>query len=155
MKLQLAATDDLQALISLRLGYLRTDYTVLSPQQERQITAQLEEYFPGHLGRDCFAYLAEEQGAAVACAFLILSEKPANPSFPTGKTGTLMNVYTLPGHRRRGYASALVERIIADAQQMRLSYLELKATEDGLPLYQKLGFLEEASDYTAMRLVLI
>ena len=66
-----------------------------------------------------------------------------------------MNVYTLPGHRRRGYASALVERIIADARQMELSYLELKATEDGLPLYQKLGFLEEASDYTAMRLVLI
>ena len=42
MKLRLAATDDLQALISLRLGYLRTDYTVRSPQQERQRST-----FPG------------------------------------------------------------------------------------------------------------
>lgn len=155
MQLRLAKTNDLQALISLRLAYLRTDYAALSPEQEQQIAAQLREYFPAHLGRDCFVYLAEEQGGTAACAFLLVSEKPANPSFPTGKIGTLMNVYTLPGHRRRGYASALVERIIADARQMELSYLELKATEDGLPLYQKLGFLEEASDYTAMRLVLI
>ena len=155
MELRLATTKDLEALISLRLAYLRTDYATLFPQQEQQIMAQLKEYFPGHLGRDCFAYLAEEQGAAMACAFLILSEKPANPSFPTGKIGTLMNVYTLPAQRRKGYARALLERMIADSRQMGLSYLELKATEDGLPLYQKLGFSQEASDYTPMRLVLV
>lgn len=155
MELRLATTKDLETLTRLRLAYLRTDYAALSSQQEQQIAAQLEEYFPGHLGRDCFIYLAEEQGAAIACAFLIVSEKPANPSFPTGKIGTLMNVYTLPAHRRKGYASALAERAIADSKQMGLSYLELKATKDGLPLYQKLGFLQEASEYTPMRLTLI
>lgn len=152
MNLRLATTEDLEALISLRLAYLRTDYTALSCEQARQIGVQLREYFPKHLGRDCFVYFAEEQGMAAACAFLILSEKPANPSFPTGKTGTLMNVYTLPAHRRKGYASALIERIISDSRQMGLSYLELKATKDGLPLYQKLGFVCEASDYTPVRL---
>lgn len=155
MQLQLAKTNDLQALISLRLAYLRTDYAALSSEQEQQIAAQLREYFPAHLGRDCFVYLAEEQGGTAACAFLLVSEKPANPSFPTGKIGTLMNVYTLPSRRRKGYASALMERIIADSRQMGLSYLKLKATESGFPLYQKLGFSPETSDYTAMRLVLV
>ncbi len=154
MRQRRATIEDYKELINLRLAYLRTDYSALSKAQERQIRAQLPAYFAQHLEQDCFIYLAEEHEAIAACAFLLVSEKPANPTFPSGKTGAVMNVYTRPVYRRRGFARALMEQLIADARQMRLSYLELKATQEGLPLYQSLGFVREIAKYAPMRLVL-
>ena len=147
-------THLIASLVALRLEYLRADYSVLPKEVEQVLRAQLPLYFSRHLGKDCHVYLAKEHQSAVSCAFLIVLEKPANPTFPTGKVGTVMNVYTRPVYRRRGFACALLERLISDARKMELSYLELQATEQGLHLYQRLGFNREISRYLPMRLIL-
>ncbi len=154
MEVRIATKADIASLVALRLEYLRADYSVLPKEVEQVLRAQLPLYFSRHLGKDCHVYLAEEHQSAVSCAFLIVLEKPANPTFPTGKVGTVMNVYTRPVYRRRGFACALLERLISDARKMDLSYLELKATEQGLHLYQRLGFNREISRYLPMRLIL-
>lgn len=154
MKMRMATMEDLKLLISLRLKYLRTDFGALSPAQEQAVREQLPGYFAENLGKRCFVFLAEEHDETAACAFLILNEKPASPAFPSGKTGTVMNVYTAPVYRRRGFARALMEQLIEKSRQMGLSYLELKATEEGRPLYLGMGFVREISKYAQMRLVL-
>lgn len=154
MEVRIATKADIASLVALRLEYLRADYSVLPKEVEQVLRAQLPLYFSRHLGKDCHVYLAEEHQSAVSCAFLIVLEKPANPTFPTGKVGTVMNVYTRPVYRRRGFACALLEQLISDARKMDLSYLELKATEQGLRLYQRLGFNREISRYLPMRLIL-
>lgn len=154
MEVRIATKADIASLVALRLEYLRADYSVLPKEVEQVLRAQLPLYFSRHLGKDCHVYLAEEHQSAVSCAFLIVLEKPANPTFPTGKVGTVMNVYTRPVYRRRGFACALLEQLISDARKMDLSYLELKATEQGLHLYQRLGFNKEISRYLPMRLIL-
>lgn len=154
MGVRIATKADIASLVALRLEYLRADYSVLPKEVEQVLRAQLPLYFSRHLGKDCHVYLAEEHQSAVSCAFLIVLEKPANPTFPTGKVGTVMNVYTRPVYRRRGFACALLEQLISDARKMDLSYLELKATEQGLHLYQRLGFNREISRYLPMRLIL-
>lgn len=154
MEVRIATKADIASLVALRLEYLRADYSVLPKEVEQVLRAQLPLYFSRHLGKDCHVYLAKEHQSAVSCAFLIVLEKPANPTFPTGKVGTVMNVYTRPVYRRRGFACALLERLISDARKMDLSYLELKATEQGLHLYQRLGFNREISRYLPMRLIL-
>ena len=154
MEVRIATKADIASLVALRLEYLRADYSVLPKEVEQVLRAQLPLYFSRHLGKDCHVYLAEEHQSAVSYAFLIVLEKPANPTFPTGKVGTVMNVYTRPVYRRRGFACALLEQLISDARKMDLSYLELKATEQGLHLYQRLGFNREISRYLPMRLIL-
>lgn len=154
MEVRIATKADIASLVALRLEYLRADYSVLPKEVEQVLRVQLPLYFSRHLGKDCHVYLAEEHQSAVSCAFLIVLEKPANPTFPTGKVGAVMNVYTRPVYRRRGFACALLERLISDARKMDLSYLELKATEQGLHLYQRLGFNREISRYLPMRLIL-
>ena len=138
MEVRIATKADIASLVALRLEYLRADYSVRPKEVEQVLRAQLPLYFSRHLGKDCHVYLAEEHQSAVSCAFLIVLEKPANPTFPTGKVGTVMNVYTRPVYRRRGFACALLEQLISDARKMDLSYLELRATEQGLHLYQRL-----------------
>ena len=74
-----------------------------------------------------------------------------SPAFITGKTGTVLNVYTMPTHRRKGLASKLMTMMLEDAAAHQLSVVELKATDDGYSLYQKLGFVDAVSHYRQMK----
>lgn len=148
---RMAAITDLEALIQLRMDYLAEDRGRLSEGEKAAVAAQLREYIPRHMGDSFVAWLAETEGRVAAAAFLVISEKPANPSFITGKTGTVMNVLTYPEYRRRGIATELIKRLIDEARERGLSYVELSATEAGKPLYEKLGFVETQSQYTGMK----
>lgn len=147
-----AKPSDIPVLIKLRLGYMHETHDDLSEDVFEQIAAQSGGYFQEHLNRDCVVYLAEEDGEAAGCVFFLLINKPASPLFITGKTGTLMNVYTLPQHRRKGIAKQLVQMAIDDGKNWDLSYIELRSTKCGYPLYKELNFIEDKSIYMSMKL---
>lgn len=138
----------------MRIAYLQEDSGELAHNDIRTIQAGLPTYYENHLNKDLLVYVARDQDTIVSCAFLLLIEKPMSPAFITGKTATVMNVYTKPSYRRRGCAKKLMTQLLQDAKELDISVVELKATEDGYPLYQSIGF-EEASDrYHHMRIVL-
>ncbi|MDO5539582.1 MAG: GNAT family N-acetyltransferase [Eubacteriales bacterium] len=102
----------------------------------------LPNYFRQHLNNDVIAYVSKSEREIIACVFLLVVEKPMSPAFPTGKTGTVLNVYTCPDYRNKGYARNLMNMLLADAAEMGLDIVELKATEDGYNLYRSLGFCD-------------
>ena len=155
MEFRLAGNKDINKLIGIRLEFLNEDYNGMAEEQVNSIRKQLDGYYEDHINKDFYAYIAEEEGQVVASAFLLVVERPANPSFPTGRIGTILNVYTRPGYRRRGLAGRLLEMVKKDAKELRLSYLELLATEEGYPLYLKQGFRDYKSKCMEMRLELI
>ena len=155
MNLRKATLDDMDELVKIRLGYLNIDFKDMSKHQEKQIKEELQVYFMEHLGRDFMAYIAEENGEIVSSVFLVMIEKPANPNFMTGKIGNVLNVFTKPEYRRQGLANRLLKTMIEEAKSKRISYLELMATEQGYPLYKKLGFEEAKSHAVAMKLDLL
>ncbi len=143
--------NDIETLVKMRMTYIRYDFPDTSEENLTKVTASLPEYFKKHIDKDMFAFAAVEDGTVISGAFLVIFEKPANPVFPTGKVGNVLNVFTLEEYRRKGIASRVMEMLVARAKDMKLDFLELKATADGYPLYKKLGFSEEASSYTAMK----
>jgi ribosomal protein S18 acetylase RimI-like enzyme len=151
MLLRKADHNDLDELIKIRLAYLNEDYHGLSDELTEAVSAQLPGYFMDHLGKDLYIYIAEEEQKIISGVFLLVVEKPANPHFITGKTGTVLNVYTQPEFRRQGLAGQLLKQAMEDAKQMDLSYLELSASKAGYPLYEKLGFVEVKSEYVPMK----
>lgn len=46
---------------------------------------------------------------------LLLVKKPISPSFISGKTGTVLNVYTKPEYEHKGYAKSIIKMILEDA----------------------------------------
>lgn len=154
MNIRKATKEDLDILIKLRFDYLISDRGNLSDNEATAILAQLQSYYLNHIGNDFFAILAEDDGKVVSTAFLVITEKPANTSFITGKTGTLLNVFTYKEFRRKGFALKVVQYIIEEARRLNLSLIELSATENGHPLYKKLGFAEKKTKYTSMTLQL-
>src|SRR5687767_14284840 len=107
MQLRQANKTDISQLINMRLAYLEEGYSGLTPEQANAIKEQLLAYFREHLNKDLFVYVCEDNTVIVSTVFLLITEKPANPSFLTGLTGTIMNVYTLPNYRKRGIAGSL------------------------------------------------
>lgn len=95
--------------------------------------------------------MARKEQEIVACAFLLVMEKPMSPAFITGKTGMVLNVYTKPESRHNGYARKLMNMLLEDAVRMNLSSVELKATNEGYPLYKFLGFKDVNSKYHLMK----
>ena len=152
---RMASYDDIDMLVRARFDYFAAEKWEVSDEQYIAIKANLIEYYPEHLNIDFFAAIAETGGQTASVAFLAIAEMPAGLSFPTGKTGTVLNVLTYPEHRRKGYATAVMAALIGEARRQNLSYIELSASEAGKPLYQKLGFTEKPSCFTGMRLPLV
>lgn len=154
MKFEKAMKQDIRQLTKLRVAYLQEDFGEISLEDMRSLEISLPAYFETHLDFDLDAYVAREGDEIVACAFLLLVEKPMSPVFITGKTGTVLNVYTKPYHRHMGYAKRLMTMMIEDAKACGVSVIELKATEDGYKLYKSIGFEDVTDRYRNMKIVL-
>ena len=148
-----AGANDIERLAELRIDYLTEDSGQLSESVAETVRSGVADYLRRCLGQSVFAYTAKDGGNIVACAFLVVTEKPMSPAFITGMTGLVLNVYTKPEHRHMGYARRLMELLMGDAERMGLSAVELKATEAGYGLYAALGFEESGSKYRPTRWV--
>lgn len=146
-----AGYQDAEELTCMRLAYLKEDYGTLQKKDEETIRELLPGYFRKHLNQDLFGYVVRDNEEIVSCALLLVTQKPMSPAFINGKTGTVLNVYTKPEHRHKGYAKAVMEYLMSEASKMNLSVVELKATDAGYSLYKAIGFEDDRSGYHLMK----
>ena len=149
-----ANANDISALTDLRIEYLLEDYGEIPQDKLSLIVADLPPYFDSHLNKDLFAFVCRDDDIIAGCCFLYISEKPSNPSFINGKTGTVMNVYTRPQFRRKGIAGRLMKMLLAESEKLRLDFVELKSTDDGYKLYRSIGFEDVVSKYHNMKYII-
>lgn len=100
----------------------------------------LKEYFNEELNKTCICWYASVDGVPVSIMVMVLRRQPGNIRNPSGRWGYLMNVFTLPHHRRKGLSTMLLEKITAHAKELGVTALELHATKDGEPVYIKNDF---------------
>ena len=149
-----ADTEDIKALVELRIAYLSEDYGEIPQEKLSLIADVLPDYYRRHLNNDLFVFVCRDEDTIVGCCFLYISEKPSNPSFINGKTGTVLNVYTKPEFRKKGIAGELIKMLLAESRNRHLDYVELKATESGYSLYRSLGFEDAVSKYHSMKYII-
>ena len=140
---------DIDTLVKLRFDYISTEND-LSAADKAKLEPKLREYFKEYVPEEKFtAYAMEIDGEIVSAAFLIIDEKPPGLNNLNGRYGTIMNVFTYPEHRGKGYANSVISNLIVDADNIFVSVLDLYSTKAGKRLYEKLGFKEV--EYSAMR----
>ncbi len=150
MVFEKATNEDIKQLTNLRIAYLKEDHGDLKNKELAILEEDLPHYFSKNLNKTIFAYICRNEQEIAACALLLVVEKPMSPAFINGKTGTVLNVYTKPEYRHKGYAKKLMNILLEDAAAMELCVVELKATEDGYPLYKSIGFKDSVSKYHQM-----
>lgn len=156
MEVRFAERCDIDALVRFRFDYFREEPELtLSGDMEPVIEERLRHYFNEHLNKDFFASLVEHEAQLAAVSFLAIHEKPANINCQTGKTSEILNVYTLPEHRRKGFSTASLKLLIDKARELNASNIKLSASPSGKYVYEKLGFVVvPARSFTDMRLIL-
>jgi len=79
-------------------------------------------------------------GRVVGGGGVLLCPWPANPKDPCTERAVILNVYTEPEFRKRGIARQIMLTILAWAKELGLRSVNLHASDEGRPLYEKLGF---------------
>jgi len=149
----IADLNDISELVRLRILYMIDDFGSITDEEREGMEKQLPGYFERELGKKLIAFVARAEGRLVAAAYLLIIEKPANPFFLNGLDSEVLSVYTEEGYRGKGICSQLMKNMIEYAREHKISRIDLVATDDGYPIYKKLGFEDKTQKYKDMRLV--
>ncbi|AGL19464.1 GNAT family N-acetyltransferase [Actinoplanes sp. N902-109] len=146
-----ATAEDAPELIRLRAVMLRSmgDAVPDGPWQQTGL-----ELLRTGLGDTLAAFVVDRPAGPglAACAVGAVDQRLPGPSNPTGLRGYVYNVATDPEYRRRGYSRACMTALIDWYAGRGIRGIDLRASPDGLPLYESLGFRRTADP--AMRLTL-
>jgi GNAT superfamily N-acetyltransferase len=86
------------------------------------------------------SWLVELDGQVVAGADVWLRPRQPGLGGPKDVAPYVLNVYTVPGVRRKGVARRLMGLIMEWAAKEGHGTVELHASDEGRPLYESLGF---------------
>ncbi len=140
--IRLANIEDLEALTALRIAFLRDVGNLTDEADVPEMMEATHRYLAEKMPTNEFmAWVAEVDGHIVAMSGLVFYERLALVGNPAGLHAYVLNMYTVPEFRRRGLASALLRDIIAYVKENTAAKrIWLHATDDGRPVYEKLGF---------------
>jgi ribosomal protein S18 acetylase RimI-like enzyme len=102
---------------------------------------------------DVVAAVVDAPGARLAAGGVIeFQERIPSPGNPSGRGAYVSNMSTDIPWRRRGLARAVLAELLAEAARRGVERIELHATEDGMGLYQSVGFVPRTGGGAEMRL---
>jgi GNAT superfamily N-acetyltransferase len=79
-------------------------------------------------------------GETVGGGGIVISPWPGSFHQRTPRRAMILNMYVEREYRRRGIARALMEAMIAWCREHEFARVGLHASDEGRPLYEKLGF---------------
>lgn len=148
-----ATLDDIEILTNLRVTFLDEIGDISNDQQRQAFRDATAAYLRRAMPQGkILSWLAEADGQILATSALIPFEQAPTPFNLSGMGGYVLNIYTVPEWRGRGLARTLMETIIAYAQATGIAELWLYATDQGMPVYKRVGFVP-ISDAMGLRLL--
>jgi GNAT superfamily N-acetyltransferase len=86
------------------------------------------------------AFVVEDAGAVVSGGAGWLEEHLPSPYAVDPRRGHIASMSTDPAHRRNGYARLVFAALMEWFAEQGVPRVDLRATEDGRPLYEDFGF---------------
>jgi len=111
-------------------------------------------FFEQHFGSpDVVAMVVDApDGIGLAASGVVeLSREIPSPRAPRGTNAYISTISTDPRWRRQGMAAAIMTALVAVARDAGIDNVDLHATAEGRPLYERLGFVERMGN-PALRL---
>ena len=139
MEYKIATIKDVDIMMNIRLEMLRkvnqlSDDYIFS----KELIENSRSYF---LDGNQTTSIALKAGKVVACASISYIQVMPTFSHSTGNRAHLMNVYTKSDYRRQGIAKKLVQMLIDEAKENKITEISLDSTIEGRMLYEGLGFI--------------
>lgn len=144
---RLAGPQDLEELVRTRLLVLRAANGLAPDAPLPQVEAETRRYFAAGLQNGSVAaFLVEAQGEFAAAGGVSFYSVMPTCCTPTGQKAYIMNMYTAPAWRRKGIATALLDRLVMLCLDKGVTTITLEATAMGRPVYEKYGFVPQQNE---------
>ena len=139
--LRSATPADVHAVARHRVAMFR-DMGVLPEAEAPALEASSAEFLARAMQAGQYqGWVAEHAGAVIGGAGVVLRPLLPRPGhLDGGVEAYVLNVYTEPGHRRRGVARALMATVLVWCEEKAIARVTLHASDEGRPLYLSLGF---------------
>lgn len=139
MKFRKTDSTEISRLIELRKKQLMDEG--IAPSEN--IDDELQRFFETKTADNTMVeWVAEENGQIAATAAIVFYDFPPTWTNTTGRKGYITNMYTDPAYRKQGIATALLQKLVEEAENRQVFRLWLGASKDGRPVYRKFGFRE-------------
>jgi ribosomal protein S18 acetylase RimI-like enzyme len=143
LSLRKATSADIETLIEHRIIFLKEVHCNPSPELEATVRKSLRQYLAGAFKNDTFvSWIAEYENKPVGFSGIVFREQPGNFELPAGRTGYILNMFTIREFRGNGIGSSLFQKLLEESRLRGLDKVELHATKDGEPVYRKFKFTE-------------
>ena len=139
-----ATVEDIKQLANLRVQFLNELLTDDESQPNgRKLKSQLEDYFTkAFRNESIIVRVAEIKSTIVGTSTMVLWQLPIGyDGIDKNGKGYILNMFTIPKYRKKGICTKLLEDLKRIATQKKLHHLHLNATDDGIELYKKAGFV--------------
>ena len=135
------ATIDDAALITEQRHLMFADNNFTTEERYREMDVAFEPWVRAHLADDTYVGLfLEEDGKVLAAAGIYFMEFPPHWMDPAPLRAYLLNFYTVPEARGRGYAKEILEAAVEECRTRGPRVITLHASRFGRPIYERFGF---------------
>ena len=138
-----ATVNDIDILMETRIKVLRAANKLSDDIDMSEVERQSYVYYKKALCDGThIAYLVFDENYFVGSGGVSFFQVMPTYHNPSGNKAYIMNMYTHPDYRRRGIAYKTLDMLIRDTKCNGISAISLEATDMGLPLYEKYGFVK-------------
>jgi ribosomal protein S18 acetylase RimI-like enzyme len=139
MEFKQASYNDIDLFLEHRMEFVAS---IRNIEDSKSFKEGTRKYLEEHIDKeDLIIFIAKDGEKIVSSCMACIFETIPLPSCPKGKSAELLNVYTLEGWRRYGYAEKLIHMLMIESKKRGVEKIILDYTDAGLPLYKKLGFI--------------
>lgn len=136
-----ASPKEAGVLTQLRIEFLEEYWGRQEETIRKNLETNLIDYFTRAISDGSFVcYLAKANEEWIGIGGMAIRQQPGGFKIPNGKIAYIMNMHTQPNHRKQGVAKQILQLLMDEAKSLACEALELHATQDGEPVYQKAGF---------------
>ena len=135
------ATVDDSGLIAKHRHLMFAANNVTTEECLREMDAAFEPWVREHLADNTYVGLfLEEDRKVLAAAGIYFMEFPPGWMDTEPLRAYLLNFYTVPEARGRGYAKQILEAAVAECRARGTRVITLHASRFGRPVYERFGF---------------
>ena len=141
IEIRLIGQNDIEILTKYRIDYLTEMQGDISDEYKLRLHSELLRYFSEVIRTDTFfAFMAVIDNRVLGFGGMIIKRIPGDINRPFYLEGEILNMYTLPDERRKGYSSLILKELLNESERRGISKVSLHTSKDGEALYRSFGF---------------
>lgn len=138
--------EDVESFLHLRLNLFYELQEIERDDDVEKLKNSTMKYYLKNIDKTLITYGVIEKDKIVSIGSLCLFERIPYIENLSGKEGYILNIYTLPEYRKKGYGKEITKKLIEYSKDIGIKRLWLNTSNEGKKLYSKLGFKNKENE---------